>query len=986
MQLPLLRQMKRLLRFLGLGIGTTLLILVLSLISIPSNAQLIPVHRHPPDFAPPLFKGSGDLALFTQSNFPAQASQSTSSALDLVQQGKTDYQKGQLEQAVTLWQQAADAFAAQGDRLHQAMTLSYLAQAYQQLGRWDKANPAIAQSLQLLKQPNQVTTGDRLHILAEAQTIQGSLQLDQGQASDAFASWQLAANAFQQAGEQAGVVRSQINQSQALVTLGLYKRANNLLGSLYEKLPLEEPLHLAILLNYGETLRLVGYLQADLAQPQTSQPSQNSEAILKDALELAQKLQSPVDITKAQISLGNTYRAIYQQQKRLQPNPCPDPKVLADRRSQALQYYQQAAQETDSPTSKIQALSNQQSLLLAIQSDSESINSDNAQQTQQVLAIATQIQGQLDRLPLSRIALYAQIQLAHNLLQLDQISSKLKDSKASNQAAQLLEVAVKQAQTLGDRAAQSYALGYLGQAYAQQQQGNNALKLTAQALSLTTKALNLAKTINAPEIAYRWFWQLGRLERANNPERAIKNYNEAYNTLQLLRKDLAFDNSDLQFSFEEHPVEQAYREFADLLLQPQIGGAKELQETKEVDDTNLQKAREVMRSLQTTELQNFLQQPCAEASLQQLDNIMDKPNSPTAILSPIIFGDRIEVIVRLPNKKLFHYPPTYLSEATAKATINQFQRDLQESYTFDAVKDNGQKIYKWLIKPAEKQLESAQIKTIVFVLDEPFQNIPMTALYDGEHYLIEKYAVSVSLGLDLKNPNPLPKEDLKVLAASLTDPPNQRDDKFKFAKLTYVKGELDAIKNTTGVAVTLIQDKEFTRNFFNKKFNDSSFQIVHLATHGQFSSNPQDTFILTAASNSIAASNLLSNGKVRLKDFDEMFRTRELNRADAIELLILSACETASGDDRATLGIAGAAVKAGARSAIASLWSLDDESSQTFIETFYKSITQPQTSRAEALRQAQLALLQAQDGPYTHPRYWAPFLLIGNWLPIFSPI
>ncbi|MEH1919771.1 CHAT domain-containing protein [Nostoc sp.] len=975
MQLPLLRQMKRLLRFLGLGIGTTLLILVLSLISIPSNAQQILSHRHPPDFAPPLFQGSGDLALSTQSNFPTQASQSTSSAIDLVQQGKTSYQKGQLEQAITHWQQAADAFAAQGDRLHQAMTLSYVAQAYQQLGIWDKANRAIAQSLELLKQSNQGTTGDRLHILAEAQTIQGSLQLDQGLASDAFTSWQLAAKTFQQAGDRAGVIRSQINQSQALVTLGLYKRANKLLGSLYEKLPPEEPLQLAILLNYGETLRLVGHLQVDqLLTTQTSQRSQNSAAVLEEGLKLAQKLQSPVDITKAQISLGNTYRAIYQQQKRLQPNPCPQPEVLAYL-NKALQYYQEAAQETDSPTSKIQALSNQQSLLLATQSDYESINANNTQQTQQVLAIASQIQGQLDRLPLSRIALYAKIQLGYNLLRLDQIPSKLKDSKASNQAAQLLEVAVKQAQTLGDQVAHSYALGYLGQAYAQQQQSDDALNRTKQALSLTTQALNLAKTINAPEIAYRWFWQLGRLDRANNPEGAIKNYREAYRTIELLRKDLAFDNTELQFSFEEHPVEQAYRELADLLLQPQITGAKE----KEADDKNLQEAREVMRSLQMTELQNFLQQPCAEASLQQIDKITDESDSPTATVSPIIFGDRIEVIVRLPNQKLFHYR-TDLPEATAKATITQFQRDLQESYTFDAVKENGQKIYKWLIEPAQKQLESAQIKTIVFVMDGPFRNIPMAALYDGEHYLIEKYAVSVSLGLDLSNPRPLPNADLKVLAASLTDPPKQRDDKFKFAKLSYVKKELDAIQKTKGVSVTLIQDEKFTRNLFNQKFNDSPFKIVHLATHGQFSSNPQDTFILTAGSNSAADGNFLSDGKVRLKDFDAMFRTRELNRADAIELLILSACETASGDDRATLGIAGTAVKAGARSAIASLWSLDDESSQTFIAKFYNAITQPQTSRAQALRQGQLALLQAQDGPYTHPRYWAPFLLVGNWL------
>jgi len=261
----------------------------------------------------------------------------------------------------------------------------------------------------------------------------------------------------------------------------------------------------------------------------------------------------------------------------------------------------------------------------------------------------------------------------------------------------------------------------------------------------------------------------------------------------------------------------------------------------------------------------------------------------------------------------------------------------------------------------------------------------MSALYDGAHYLIENYAVSVSLGLDLSDPQKLPNDHLKVLAASLANPSKQlkqSEVKGKFAKLLYVDAELnsiqDAIKKTAGGSATPLRDGDFNRTLFNKKLSNDQFNIVHLATHGQFSSNPQETFILTASST--LPNGKPSDGKIRLSDFDEMFRTRVLNRADAIELLILSACETASGDDRATLGIAGAAIKAGARSAIASLWSLDDESSQTLITTFYKTITQPHTSRAEALRQAQLALLQAKDGPYTHPRHWAPFLLVGNWL------
>ncbi|XGV96366.1 MAG: CHAT domain-containing protein [Leptolyngbya sp. BL-A-14] len=1003
MHLPLLRQFKRLLPFLALGAGTMLLILGLSLNA--STAQLLPVGQDPPAFGtslePPkspnagglgsirfpqhwMLGGSNDLnaANFelradnslekgSRGDLIAQTSQPISPTLNLVQQGKAAYQNGQLKQAVTVWKQAADAFAGQDDRLHEAMTLSYLAQAYQQLGEWDKANTAIAQSLQLLKQANQ-GAGDRLRILAEAQTIQGSLQLDQGQPSEAYASWQQAVNAFQQAGNQAGVIRSQLNQSQALIELGLYKRANKLLASLYEKLPSEESLQLGILLNYGETLRLIGQLQrSELAQP----PIPASVVLLEQGLKLAQKLKSPVDITKAQISLGNTYRAIYQQQNRLQANPCPDPKVLAYRQK-ALQSYQAAIEGTTAPTSKIQALLNQQSLLLAPQGDTDTISTEQANHAEKVAAIATQIQAQLDRLPLNRPALYARIQLAYNLLKLDQTPSRLKDvepqgSEASNQAIQLLKAAAKDAETLGDQSAQSYALGYLGQAYAQQQQGNEALESTTQALTL--KALNIAKTINAPEIAYRWFWQLGRIDRAKNPERAIREYRAAYTTLKDFRSNLPAENPDLQFSFQAQPVEPAYREFVDLLLQAQGDGTKQLQERAQGEGTHLEEARNVMRDIQVTALQNFLQKPCEEADLKLLDKIVDTSNA-AATLFPIILPDRIEVIARLPNQPLFHYR-TVIPDTVVKQAINQFQLDLQESYTFDAVKAEGKQLYQWLIQPIRDQLNPAQIKTIVFVLDGPLRNIPMAALYDGEHYLIESYAVSVSLGLDLSSPQPLHNEHLNVLAASLANPPEQTDEKVKLAKLTYVNAELDAIQKTVG-GTTTMRDEKFTLNAFNNRLSNAPFEIVHLATHGQFSSNPDETFVLTMPTR--LPNGKRFDGKVRLKDFDALFRTRVLNRADAIQLLILSACETASGDTRATLGIAGAAVNAGARSAIASLWSLDDQSSQVFMETFYQAITQPKVSRAEALQKAQLALLQQEA--YAHPRYWAPFLLVGNWL------
>lgn len=940
------RHTKRLLSALGLGISTTFLVLGLNLNPLPLAAQM------------------GRVDLTGTKPTIAQTTTSAPSPFDLVQQGKTAYQKGEINQAIARWTQAAKTFESKGDRLHQAMTLSYLAQAYQQLGDWSKANPAIAKSFKLLTEGNPGMESDRLPILAEAQTIQGSLQLDQGEASAALSNWEQAEKTFQQAGNQTGVIRSQINQSQALLTLGFYKRSNKLLASLYEKRPTSEPLQLSILLNYGESLRLVG----NLPQEQ-SNPPQNALTILQQGLDLAQKIKSPNDITTAQISLGNLYRDIYQQKQRLQTKPCTDPKVLANL-TQSMQYYQQAVQGTDSPISKVQSLSNQQSILL--------INKSNPQYKQQILTIAEKIKVELDRVPVNRTSLYARIQLANNLIDIN-----------SSQAISLLEESLKQAQNLGDTSAQSYSTGYLAKIYENQSSQENSQELNNRALKLTNEALKLAREINAPEIYYRWFWQLGRLERSKNHDQAIKNYAAAYLTLRTLRQDLDTENLNLQFSFRKQPVEIVYREFVDLLLRPQTISSQPLQNKTSqygpqpernfleniVENSirdPIRTARYVIQDLQTTELENFLQEPCASKNIEAIDKGVDKPSSFTATLYPIVLPDRIEVIAKFPGKPLSHYSYN-ISKEDVRKKVDRFQTDLQEAYTFDDVKKEGYEIYQWFISQAiQEQLEKDKIKTIVFSLDGVLRNISIAALHDGEGYLIEKYAVATAIDLEVPKPEPLPNDQLKVLAASLSQPPQQHDGKFKFAKLTYVDEELNAIKDATRVKSTQIRDSQFTRDSFNRAFNNAPFEIVHIATHGQFSSNPEDTFILTAESKRFP------DGKIRLNDFDEMFRTRELNRPDSVELLILSACETAAGDDRATLGIAGAAVKAGARSAIASLWSLDDKSSQLFMSTFYEAITQPNTSRAQALRSAQLALLRNSD--YSHPRYWAAFLLVGNWL------
>jgi CHAT domain-containing protein len=140
---------------------------------------------------------------------------------------------------------------------------------------------------------------------------------------------------------------------------------------------------------------------------------------------------------------------------------------------------------------------------------------------------------------------------------------------------------------------------------------------------------------------------------------------------------------------------------------------------------------------------------------------------------------------------------------------------------------------------------------------------------------------------------------------------------------------------------------------------------VHIASHGLVESNVKNTFVL-AFDQKITMD--------RLAELVGLFRFRKA----PLELLTLSACETAAGDDRAALGLAGVAVKAGARSALATLWFIDDAVTSDLIGEFYKQLQNPTLSKAQALQKAQVKILK--DPRYQHPNFWAPFLLINNWL------
>jgi CHAT domain-containing protein len=190
------------------------------------------------------------------------------------------------------------------------------------------------------------------------------------------------------------------------------------------------------------------------------------------------------------------------------------------------------------------------------------------------------------------------------------------------------------------------------------------------------------------------------------------------------------------------------------------------------------------------------------------------------------------------------------------------------------------------------------------------------------------------------------------------------EGKPNFSPLPGVKQEVKDIDAT--VSATVLLDQQFTTQALETRVKTQPYSIVHLATHGQFSSKPEDTFILTW------------DGRLNVQQLNTLLTNRELSNSPPLELLVLSACQTAKGDTRAALGLAGVAVRSGARSTLATLWTVSDESTATFMEQFYKELFTPNITKAEAVRRAQLHLLQQPES--SHPYFWAPFILVGNWL------
>lgn len=536
---------------------------------------------------------------------------------------------------------------------------------------------------------------------------------------------------------------------------------------------------------------------------------------------------------------------------------------------------------------------------------------------------------------------------AMNLIQVglgyQQLRASMPDMNAPlllRAAGALLE-ATTVAEHIGDARTRSYAEGYLGHLYETEHRYDEALQLTR-------RAVFSAQSANAPESLFRWQWQLGRLLAATGKlDEAIASYGHATTTLRPIRMEVASAWGTDSFTGEDS-VRGLYFELADLLLQ-----RASLTDDSQGAEQYLRRARDAIETYKAAELRDYFRDDCVD-TLQARITKLDRLAAGTAVVYPIVFADRLELLVSLPNGlKRLSIP---VSSATLTQEVRAFRKTVEKRTTREYL-PHAQQLYAWLIRPLEPDLASFRIDTLVFIPDGPLRTVPMAALHDGQQFLIEKFALATTPGLNLTDPKPIDREKVRLLSSGLTRAVQG------FPSLPFVEEEINAIR--TLYQGDQLLNAEFSTPRLEQELKDHPYGILHIATHGWFASDTTQSYLLTYT------------GKLTINELDRLiglFRYRK----DPLELLTLSACQTGIGDDRSALGLAGVAIKAGARSALATLWFINDEASATLVSEFYRQLRDPAQSKAQALQHAQQKLLE--DRVYEHPAYWSAFLLLNNWL------
>lgn len=527
----------------------------------------------------------------------------------------------------------------------------------------------------------------------------------------------------------------------------------------------------------------------------------------------------------------------------------------------------------------------------------------------------------IDTLPTSREKIHALIDLA---------SLPPDPNLGATRQITLLEKAIATAETIGDLRSQSFALGSLGKIY--EMQGEYKL-----ALDFTDRAQWIAQQINAGDSLYRWQWQSGRIYKAlGKPQEAMKAYRQAIASIQSIRSDIIAADRNFQFDVRDG-VEPVYRELMELLLSLPNSGDR---------DRQVEEALKISELLRLSELQNFFGDECIEIqTTQQIDQIFAQQKA--AFIYSIILERQTFVVLRLPDGSLKTYSVPR-SQAQLSSKIESLRLALEKIAT-DEYLAPAQEVYNLLMRPMETDLARSQVELLVFVNDGALRSVPMAALHDGKQFLIQKYPVVALLGTSLSN-KATDTQSIRQISFGLSEAISP------FAALPNVPQELQGIHNL--IAGEQFLNRDFTLETLTRKVKEG-YTVIHLATHAKFGTTPESTFLQAF------------DRQISLEQLETILRSS----ATAIELLVLSACQTATGDNRATLGLAGIALRSGVKSVLATLWSVNDADVVPFITDFYREWRKSGVTKAEALRRAQIKNITSYSG---HPAIWSPFILVGN--------
>ncbi|MFB2769970.1 CHAT domain-containing protein [Pelatocladus sp. BLCC-F211] len=558
----------------------------------------------------------------------------------------------------------------------------------------------------------------------------------------------------------------------------------------------------------------------------------------------------------------------------------------------------------------------------------------------------------LERLPISDAKAYAAINLSEVLQYLPSEQNldfaKCPANYRESQAIDLLNQAISIAQNLPNYRALSFAFGHLGHIYECKHDYEQALKLTQQA----QQAAQIKP--NAQDSLYLWYWQTGRiLKSQNRPREAIAAYEQAVSTLENIYTQIVVTHPDLQLDPYD-TLEWIYHELIALKL---------TLEDDEGESSHLYSVITSLDALKLAEIRNYFRKDDVAITLHQAKADLLSVKTITAVFWSIVLEDRTAIVVYLPNGET-KLEWIKLDRQSFKDEINKFRLGLERRSDILYHRSQAQKLYDLIIRPFAVDLESLQVKTLVFIPDNFLRSVPMAALNDGNNFLIQKYAIASTLSLSLTDPFKLKSEKFRALAVGLTQ--DAKVDGRIYKALSNIKQEIKQVLMLIPGSKQLL-DQNFTHDRLQAELHRSVYPIVHIATHAEFGIAPEDTFLIIG-----------NNEKLTIRDLYRIIQDVSQG-ISTVDLLLLTACETARGNDNTNLGLASMAVSAGVRSTFASLWSIDDAATEILVTKFYQYWYQYGFSKAEALQKAQQDLI-ALGKKYAHPYYWAPFILLGNWL------